>query len=129
MPDRQCEFSFKIYLLVLHVSNGGFSLRSVHQPSAVLFENFDELILLKSGGETVYCGPLGKDSQTMIQYFEKNGASKCLQHMNPTEYVLEEIGASDPNRHKKDWGKVWIQSGECHQRMGEETQGFILHRV
>jgi hypothetical protein len=63
----------------------------------------------------------------MIQYFEKYGASKCPQHVNPAEYMLDAFGAGDPNRHGKDWGQVWIESGECRQRM-EESQGFIRHR-
>ena len=63
--------------------------------SAVLIEHFDELILLKSGGRVVYHGELGKDSQTMIKYFEKNGAKKCPEDMNPAEYMLEGIAKSE----------------------------------
>ena len=31
---------------------------------------FDQLLLLKRGGQTIYCGPLGKRSSTLVAYFE-----------------------------------------------------------
>lgn len=43
---------------------------TIHQPSIDIFEQFDELVLLKRGGETIYCGPLGKQSSELIAYFE-----------------------------------------------------------
>lgn len=32
------------------------------QPNSHLFENFDRLLLLQRGGETVYFGDIGKDA-------------------------------------------------------------------
>ena len=32
------------------------------QPNSALFENFDRLLLLQHGGETVYFGDIGKDA-------------------------------------------------------------------
>ncbi|EPS41519.1 hypothetical protein H072_4554 [Dactylellina haptotyla CBS 200.50] len=94
-------------------------LCTIHQPSAVLFEEFDDLILLKSGGRVVYHGELGKDSRKMIEYFEGNGAKKCKPSQNPAEYMLEAIGAGNPNYKGKDFGDVWADSQEHHDRMGE----------
>ncbi len=34
---------------------------------------FDELLLLKRGGETIFCGPIGQDSATLIAYFRSYG--------------------------------------------------------
>ncbi|KAA8897609.1 ABC-2 type transporter-domain-containing protein [Sphaerosporella brunnea] len=102
-------------------------LCTVHQPSSVLFEHFDELILLKKGGTPVYIGPLGRDSQTMIQYFERNGAPKCSKDRNPAEYMLESIGAGDPNRKEKDWGQVWRDSEES-SRIDAEIEQFASER-
>lgn len=42
---------------------------TIHQPSIDIFEAFDELLLLKRGGETIYCGPLGEHSVKLISYF------------------------------------------------------------
>ena len=59
-----------------------FSFR-IHQPSAELFQVFDRVLLLKKGGKTVYFGDLGHNSTTLIDYFERNGARKCLPEENP----------------------------------------------
>jgi len=58
------------------------SLR-IHQPSAELFQVFDRVLLLKKGGKTVYFGDLGHNSATIIDYFERNGARKCMYEENP----------------------------------------------
>jgi len=60
-------------------------LCTIHQPSAILFEHFDELLLLQAGGKTVYFGPLGNDSQTLLEYLENHGAPKCQKDANPAE--------------------------------------------
>lgn len=64
-------------------------LCTIHQPSAVLFENFDELLLLKTGGRVVYHGELGHDSRTIISYFERNGAQPCPPNANPSVHYPE----------------------------------------
>ena len=102
-------------------------LCTIHQPSSILFEHFDELLLLKSGGRVVYHGPLGKDSRTLIDYFEANGSHKCPPSQNPAEYMLEVIGAGDPNYKGKDWADVWTDSPEKHAR-SEEIQRIISER-
>ncbi|KAK2036370.1 ABC-2 type transporter [Colletotrichum somersetense] len=103
--------AFNIVRFLRKLADAGQAvLCTIHQPSAVLFEDFDELLLLKAGGRVAYHGPLGKDSQELIQYFESNGAYKCPPNSNPAEYMLEAIGAGDPNYKGKDWGDVWAQS-------------------
>ena len=37
---------------------------------ALYVQAFDQLLLLKRGGQTIYCGPLGKHSSTLVAYFE-----------------------------------------------------------
>jgi ATP-binding cassette subfamily G (WHITE) protein 2 (SNQ2) len=94
-------------------------LCTIHQPSAVLFEEFDELLLLKSGGRVVFHGTLGKDSKDMIEYFEENGAKECPKDENPAEYMLEVIGAGDPNYDGPDWADIWEKSKDAKDRQGE----------
>ncbi|KAJ6261194.1 ABC multidrug transporter atrB [Drechslerella dactyloides] len=94
-------------------------LCTVHQPSAVLFEEFDDLILLKAGGRVVYHGELGKDSCRMIDYFERNDAKICKPEQNPAEYMLEAIGGGNPNYKGKDFGDVWAASPEHDEHMRE----------
>ena len=41
-----------------------------HQPSIGIFETFDDLLLMKSGGYVTYHGTLGKQSCKLVEYFE-----------------------------------------------------------
>uniref|UniRef100_A0A0E0QPX2 ABC transporter domain-containing protein n=1 Tax=Oryza rufipogon TaxID=4529 RepID=A0A0E0QPX2_ORYRU len=45
---------------------------TIHQPSIDIFESFDELFLMKRGGEAIYVGPLGQHSCELIKYFEED---------------------------------------------------------
>ncbi|KAL8970742.1 MAG: hypothetical protein Q9183_001377 [Haloplaca sp. 2 TL-2023] len=124
--DSGAAFNIVRFLRKL-ADSGQALLVTIHQPSSVLFEHFDELLLLKSGGRVVYHGPLGKDSRQLIDYFESNGAKKCEPSANPAEYMLEAIGAGDPNYQGKDWGDVWADSPE-HEERGREIQQMIADR-
>ncbi|KAI5291017.1 hypothetical protein KEM54_006645, partial [Ascosphaera aggregata] len=112
--------AFNVARLLRKLTDSGQAVfATIHQPPAVLFEQFDELYLLQAGGRVVYHGELGKDSRTMINYFERNGAKKCPPDANPAEYMLEVIGAGDPNYKGKDWADVWANSEECKARSRE----------
>ena len=120
--------AFNIIRFLRKLADSGQALLvTIHQPSSVLFEYFDELILLKSGGRIVYHGELGKDSRHLIDYFEGNGAPKCPPSANPAEYMLEAIGAGDPTYKGKDWGDVWASSPE-HEERSKEIQSMISAR-
>ncbi|SLM39513.1 abc drug exporter [Lasallia pustulata] len=120
--------SYNIIRFLRKLADAGQAiLCTIHQPSSVLFEHFDELLLLKSGGRVVYHGELGKDSRHLIEYFESNGARKCAHNANPAEYMLEAIGAGDPNYNGKDWGDVWASSKE-HDERTKEIQQMISER-
>ncbi|XRM42481.1 ATP-binding cassette transporter snq2 [Aspergillus tubingensis] len=102
-------------------------LCTIHQPSAVLFEQFDELLLLQSGGRVVYNDELGTDSKKLIEYFEQNGARKCSPHENPAEYMLDVIGAGNPDYKGQDWGDVWARSTQ-HSQLSEQIEKIIQER-
>ncbi|KAI9759591.1 MAG: hypothetical protein M4579_002257 [Chaenotheca gracillima] len=120
--------AFNIVRFLRKLADAGQAiLCTIHQPSSVLFEHFDELLLLKSGGRVVYHGSLGKDSKTLISYFEKNGAKRCPPKANPAEYMLEAIGAGNPDYKGKDWGDVWAASPE-HEERSQEIQQMISQR-
>jgi ABC-type multidrug transport system ATPase subunit len=115
--------AFNIVRFLRKLADAGQAiLCTIHQPSAILFEYFDELVLLKSGGRVAYHGPLGKDSASMIGYFERNGAKKCPPDANPAEYMLEAIGAGNPDYKGPDWGDIWAASPEHAERTREINQ-------
>ncbi len=55
-------------------STGRAVCATIHQPSSAVFEMFDDLLLLKQGGEAVFFGELGQESCHLVDYFEARGA-------------------------------------------------------
>lgn len=53
--------------------NGQAILCTIHQPSTMLFQRFDRLLLLAKGGRTVYFGEIGENAKTLMDYFVRNG--------------------------------------------------------
>ncbi|EXB94131.1 Pleiotropic drug resistance protein 1 [Morus notabilis] len=63
---------------------------TIHQPSIDIFDAFDELLLLKLGGEQIYAGPLGRHSSDLVSYFEAiDGVPKIREGYNPATWMLE----------------------------------------
>ncbi|KAI5963216.1 uncharacterized protein KGF55_003008 [Candida pseudojiufengensis] len=105
--------SWAIVQLLRKLANAGQSiLCTIHQPSATLFEEFDRLLLLKKGGQTVYFGDIGKRSKIILDYFERNGARHCEDDENPAEYILEAIGAGASAGNVSNWHEKWLNSDE-----------------
>uniref|UniRef100_A0A0D9XCM5 ABC transporter domain-containing protein n=1 Tax=Leersia perrieri TaxID=77586 RepID=A0A0D9XCM5_9ORYZ len=72
------------------VDTGRTVVCTIHQPSIDIFESFDELFLMKRGGEEIYVGPLGRHSCELIRYFESiEGVSKIKHGYNPSTWMLE----------------------------------------
>ncbi|WVZ64594.1 hypothetical protein U9M48_014089 [Paspalum notatum var. saurae] len=72
------------------VDTGRTVVCTIHQPSIDIFESFDELFLMKRGGEEIYVGPLGLHSCELIKYFEAiEGVSKIKDGYNPSTWMLE----------------------------------------
>ncbi|KAF3332106.1 ABC transporter G family member 44 [Carex littledalei] len=72
------------------VNTGRTVVCTIHQPSIDIFEAFDELFLMKRGGEEIYVGPLGHQSKDLISYFESiPGVSKIKDGYNPATWMLE----------------------------------------
>ncbi|KAJ1433886.1 P-loop containing nucleoside triphosphate hydrolase [Sesbania bispinosa] len=57
------------------VDTGRTVVCTIHQPSIDIFEAFDELFLMKRGGQEIYVGPLGRQSSHLIKYFEEKQAA------------------------------------------------------
>ncbi|KAL8260853.1 hypothetical protein R6Q59_024902 [Mikania micrantha] len=72
------------------VDTGRTVVCTIHQPSIDIFEAFDELFLMKRGGQELYVGPIGRHSCELIKYFEAiNGVSKIHDGYNPATWMLE----------------------------------------
>lgn len=105
------QSSYNIVRFILKLADACWSvLCTIHQPSVTLLDHFDHLLLLRRGGNTAYFGEIGKDSRTMIDYFESNGGSTCSPEANPAENILECVGAGTVGKVITDWTQVWLNS-------------------
>ncbi|KAJ5765983.1 uncharacterized protein N7511_003599 [Penicillium nucicola] len=112
--DSQTAWS--ICTLMRNLANHGQAvLCTIHQPSAMLMQQFDRLLFLAKGGRTVYFGELGQHMKTLIEYFESKGSIKCPPNANPAEWMLEVIGAAPGSHADRDWADQWNSSSECEQ--------------
>lgn len=91
--DSQSSWAIVSFLRKL-ADNGQAVLATIHQPSAILFQEFDRLLFLAKGGKTVYFGDIGKNSETLLNYFESHGADKCGENDNPAEYSTSHTSMS-----------------------------------
>ncbi|KAG9240469.1 putative ABC transporter CDR4 [Calycina marina] len=112
--DSQSSWAIIAFLRKL-ADNGQAVLATIHQPSAILFQEFDRLLFLAKGGKTVYFGDIGRNSKTLLDYFEFNGAKKCGEDENPAEYMLAVVGAGSSGKSTKDWHTVWKDSNESQE--------------
>lgn len=123
--DSQSAWSIVQFMRAL-ADSGQSILCTIHQPSATLFEQFDRLLLLKKGGKMVYFGDIGENSNTLLNYFERESGVKCGISENPAEYMLNCIGAGATASASADWHDLWLASPECAAARAEVEE---LHRT
>jgi ATP-binding cassette, subfamily G (WHITE), member 2, PDR len=116
--DSQTAWSI-VNLMKKLSQNGQAILCTIHQPSAMLFQQFDRLLLLAKGGKTIYFGDIGENSKMLTSYFERNGALPCDPSENPAEWMLEVIGAAPGAQTNLNWPDIWRTSKE-YASVGEE---------
>lgn len=118
--DSQTSWSICSLLETL-TKNGQAILCTIHQPSAMLFQRFDRLLLLAKGGKTVYFGDIGSGSRILMDYFVRNGGPECPAGRNPAEHMLEVIGAAPGAHSDINWPETWRNSPE-YRAVCEELQ-------
>ncbi|OBS25198.1 hypothetical protein FPOA_05733 [Fusarium poae] len=108
--DSQSSWAIVAFLRKL-TDAGQAILCTVHQPSAILFQEFDRLLFLAQGGRTVYFGEIGRNSRTLLDYFERQGARTCGDDENPAEWMLEIVNNAKSSK-GEDWHTAWKASQE-----------------
>ncbi|CAH0002311.1 unnamed protein product [Clonostachys byssicola] len=121
--DSQTSWSI-CNLMEKLTKNGQAILCTIHQPSAILFQRFDRLLLL-SKGKTIYFGDVGKDSRVLVDYFTRNGGHQLPIGKNPAEYMLEVIGTAPGSTTTIDWPTIWRQSSE-YKGVQDELERLAL---
>jgi len=103
---------------------------TIHQPSTAIFNFFDNLLLLKRGGEVVYFGELGTNSKSLIQYLQAVPSTKpCPRAYNPATWMLEVIGAGtgaggDAAKKQMDYAQVYL-----HSELREENDARLQQMI
>lgn len=110
--DSQSSFSI-IHFLKRLTAAGQAIVCTIHQPSSVLFEQFDMVLALNPGGRTFYFGEIGPGGQTIIDYFGARGAH-CPPQKNVAEFILETAikGTQQADGSWVDWNAEWQASDE-----------------
>ncbi|KAJ5902715.1 hypothetical protein N7495_003243 [Penicillium taxi] len=118
--DSQAAFNTVRFLRKL-ADHGQAVLVTIHQPSAQLFSQFDNLLLLAKGGKMVYLGEIGEDGSRIKEYFGNLGAP-CPPGTNPAEYMIDVVsGNIVPG---VEWHQKWLESSQ-HQYMVSHLDQII----
>ncbi len=118
--DGQSAYNTLRFLKKLAAA-GQAILCTIHQPSAQLFSQFDTLLLLASGGKTVYFGDVGDNAATVMEYFARNGMP-CPEDANPAEHMIDVVSGSLSQG--RDWNRVWLESSE-YIKVSEELNRMV----
>ncbi|KAI9021262.1 ABC-2 type transporter-domain-containing protein [Hyaloraphidium curvatum] len=107
--------AFQIVRLLRNLADLGLAIFcTIHQPSALLFEYFDNLILIANGGRAVYVGEIGPEAGAVCGFFARNGATPIADGENPAEYLLDAgNGLRDSGGiNTLAWPQIWKESAE-----------------
>uniref|UniRef100_A0A5B7ABS0 Putative pleiotropic drug resistance protein 2-like n=1 Tax=Davidia involucrata TaxID=16924 RepID=A0A5B7ABS0_DAVIN len=101
------------------VDTGRTVVCTIHQPSIDIFEAFDELLLMKRGGQVIYAGPLGRQSHKLVEYFEAvPGVTKITEGYNPATWMLEVSSSAVEVQLDVDFADIYANSS-LYQRNQE----------
>ncbi|KAJ5345619.1 hypothetical protein N7452_003623 [Penicillium brevicompactum] len=118
--DGQSAFNTVRFLRRL-ADHGQAVLVTIHQPSAQLFSQFNNLLLLAKGGKMVYFGEIGQDGSRIKEYFGNLGAP-CPPGTNPAEYMIDVVSGNIlPG---VEWHQKWLESPE-HKFMANQLDKLV----
>ncbi|KAF5236734.1 hypothetical protein FANTH_11141 [Fusarium anthophilum] len=124
--DSQTAWAI-VSLLKKLADHGLAILCTIHQPSGIIFQQFDRLLLLAKGGRTVYFGDIGENATALTGYFERHDAVRCRPEENPAEWMLHVIGAAPGAHTDRDWVETWKSSSDF-QRVQKELDSLTQSR-
>jgi len=93
------------------VDTGRTVVCTIHQPSIDIFEAFDELLLMKRGGQVIYAGPLGRHSHKLVEYFEAiPGVPTIKEGYNPATWMLDVTSTAVEGQLDVDFAEIYANS-------------------
>ncbi|KAL2131391.1 hypothetical protein VTI74DRAFT_5147 [Chaetomium olivicolor] len=120
--DAQSAFSIVRFLRKLCAA-GQAIVCTIHQPSSDLIQEFDKILALNPGGNTIYFGPVGQDGDAVVKYFADRGV-QCPPGRNVAEFLLETAikGGRRPDGRRINWADEWRESPENKELLAEIQQ-------
>ncbi|KAF1950445.1 hypothetical protein CC80DRAFT_578483 [Byssothecium circinans] len=109
--DSESAFTICSLLRDLSHDNDLAIMCTIHQPSALLLDMFDNLLLIKEGKQ-IYFGAVGTRANTVVNYFHARGAPACRPTENPAEWVMKVTRFSSETHNTTDWQGEWKSSAE-----------------
>ncbi|GIL92366.1 hypothetical protein Vretifemale_19890 [Volvox reticuliferus] len=110
------------------VATGRTVVCTIHQPNRDIMDNFDELLLLKPGGRTIFFGALGEKQTSLVSYLSSiSGVGRYEPHMNPAEWMLEVTSPAAEAGLGLDFAQVWEASQQAraaNQLIEEHCGGY-----
>ncbi|GLT75340.1 hypothetical protein SLA2020_470720 [Shorea laevis] len=104
------------------VNTGRTVVCTTHRPSIDVFEAFDDLLLMKRGGQVIYAGSLGRHSHKLIEYFEAvPGVPKISDGYNPATSMLEISYTVVEAQFNVDFAEIYANS-DLYRRNQELTK-------
>ncbi|CAH2060101.1 unnamed protein product [Thlaspi arvense] len=98
------------------VDTGRTVVCTIHQPSIDIFEAFDDLLLMKRGGQVIYGGKLGQHSQVMVDYFQGiNGVPSISSGYNPATWMLEVTTPALEEKFDMDFADLYKRSEQFRE--------------
>ncbi|KAL0674779.1 hypothetical protein Bca4012_002760 [Brassica carinata] len=98
------------------VDTGRTVVCTIHQPSIDIFEAFDELLLMKRGGQVIYGGKLGQHSQVMVDYFQGvEGVPAISSGYNPATWMLEVTTPALEEKFNMDFADLYKKSQQFRE--------------
>ena len=102
----------------------------VRDPPLLGCQTFDELLLLKRGGHTIYGGPLGHESASLISYFQAiPGVPRITAAVNPATWMLEISTVTAEARLQTDLADAFRQSQQFRYAGWGEGSNALHHRA
>jgi ABC-type multidrug transport system ATPase subunit len=120
--DSTAAFSIVKYLAVVAKTTNVAVIMTIHQPSALVFEMLDDLLLLENG-RTIYAGSI-KDA---ADYFSSIGYENP-DGINPADYYLELAQKSPKTDQSITWRDVFEKS-KYYTKFLNEMHNTIISKV
>ena len=109
------------------VDHGQAILCTIHQPSSLLLQMFDKILLIAKEGKTIYFGDVGTECGTMVSYLECKGARPLVSGESAAEWMME---VTDTGSSSINWFEEWQKSNEKEKLKQEITKlGLVENGV